>query len=767
MPLPDATTLAAAETLHDLHAYLPDRILLYPNHTASFTGDLVRERAGELERAGIRAGEPVAIPLANDTASVTMLLAMLQIGARPLILTADSPHGEVARLRVLCGCGRSLVPDRAAASDFRIVGEAGDIVSGAPGVFLPTSGSTGQAKLVFRTQASLIDEALRYVHGLGISSADRIVIPLPVSHAYALGWLAAALVGGAAIVLIPPSALGAVAQALADGATILVLTPTLARLLASRTFPPSISPPFLNLRFAMAGAGPVDDQLDEVFQARFGLRLARNYGSSETGALFAGLPPLPPRCVGTALPSIRFRITDDAGQDCPPERPGRIKVAGPASSWHDMGDVGFVDAGGRLTLLGRGHQGARRGDRWVSLLEVEEALRLAPSVHDVHVRAVRMGAEGNDRITAEVVPVRRADFDAEALLRFAAGHLASYKLPDRVLVRRSLRRNSAGKVGAPPTYQPGAPDAIAAAARAYKRSELAIALADLGVFSALDGHSDLMEVSIRLGLSYEELGAAMEIAEALGLVVRAGAVTSDPSIAPRTFDPMPFLRLEAEISRSLTTRETIAETLRVGETRRKFDREGPEASFVPIYGHAMHGPHVRGRTLMALRAAHLAKGARALEVTAGPGRYLEAILRADAGASGTLLPLGSLAGRPAEALSEYISQGRLDISWDPPEGTYDLCIAANIIHGPAPGDDLAWLWSRLRPGGRLVIDDIFLPAVGADAEIGLDWLTHGGLAFRTAQELKEALEQLSGEVSRASPPGDHLTSIFIITKEKA
>src|SRR5204863_2013261 len=149
------------------------------------------------------------------------------------------------------------------------------------------------------------------------------------------GWLCAAL-GAASIEPLPPTALGGIVERLRDGATILALVPTLARLLVARAGDRREA--FPALRVAMIGAGPVDASLDEAFHTAFGIRLARNYGSTETGAVIAGLPPLPPHGVGRPLDGVEARVLDTGGEEVAADGIGELHlvVDGERYATHDL-----------------------------------------------------------------------------------------------------------------------------------------------------------------------------------------------------------------------------------------------------------------------------------------------------------------------------------------------------------------------------------------------------------------------------------------------
>ncbi|MGH3993504.1 MAG: class I adenylate-forming enzyme family protein, partial [Pseudonocardiaceae bacterium] len=387
-----------------------------------------------------------------------------------------------------------------------------------------------------RTLDRLEDLRLRLEERFDVAPGGITVV---VQHA--LGWLAAALITGTQVVPLPPTALSAVGAELADGATILALVPTMARLLTLRARRKPIEAP--KLRLAMVGAGPVEEQLENDFHAAFGLSTGRNYGSTETGALFAGLAELPPLCVGQPMPGVRFRVVVDGGMPCDAGQVGMLEVAvGNAKSWQQTGDLAVTDEQGRVCVLGRRHGAIRKGGRWVAPAEVESVLREHPQVRDARVRARRGRFSDEDSLVAEVVA--NGSLEEAGLLDFARDRLSAYKVPERVYVRRELERTATGKVvhGSRHYRLAGAADVVEAM-RAYRRSELLFALAELGVLDRLTHSADVDQLTDDLGLPVETLRWLLDIATDLGIVVKGDGAPSEPATG---FGEL--LRLEAELS---------------------------------------------------------------------------------------------------------------------------------------------------------------------------------------------------------------------------
>lgn len=698
----------------------------------------------------VRPGEPVGYRLQNGEQWIVGFLGLLHAGASPLLIAPDAPAKEVERLLASAGAGRELVFD----DRFRLTGEPG--VSGARGVLIATSGTTGEPKLVLRDEESLIAEGERYRAAAGLDGADRLVLPLPLTHAYALGWLAAALVTGTQVVPLPPTSLSAVTSALAEGATILALVPTLARLLAMRARRKPVDAP--KLRLAMVGAGAVDEQLEKDFQAAFGCSTGRNYGSTETGALFAGLADLPARCVGHPMAGVRFRIVDGA-TPCATGQMGLLEVNTGSDidgDWQETGDLAVADEQGRVTLLGRRHGAVRKGGRWVAPAEVESVLREHPQVRDVHVRAQRGRFADEDSLVADVVV--NSVVGEDDLLAFAKARLSAHKVPERIYLRRDLERTAAGKVAhRTRRYRLAGSAAAIEAMRAYRRSELLFALAELGALPALTAGADADQLVDELGLPAESVYWLLDIAADVGLLVRAE--NDEKTELGIGFDEL--LGLEKELSRTWLTRDAIVDAVRTGTDRRPYETADLGTTLPRAYGAAMHGPHTAGRTALGLRLLGKKTRGRVLEVTAGPGRYLAALAEKRGDLDGChLTQVGRLSGPPLPELAG------VPVYQDPPAGVFDAVVVANAVHGPGPSADPAWLLERLAPGGVLLVDDLFLPSGGGPgAELGLDWLTHGGTAWARWEQWLAGLVAAGGKAVRTvrlTPP----ECCLIVAKEE-
>jgi acyl-CoA synthetase (AMP-forming)/AMP-acid ligase II len=109
------------------------------------------------------------------------------------------------------------------------------------------------------------------------------------------------------------------------------------------------------------------------------------------------------------------------------------------------GDWAEVEADGTVKLLGRGSQCINTGGEKVYPEEVEEALKLHPTVHDAAVFGVPDDRFG-EAITAVVEPNPGATVDEAELISHVKARLAAFKAPKRVLSVSTVARAANGKL---------------------------------------------------------------------------------------------------------------------------------------------------------------------------------------------------------------------------------------------------------------------------------------------------------------------------------
>ena len=113
--------------------------------------------------------------------------------------------------------------------------------------------------------------------------------------------------------------------------------------------------------------------------------------------------------------------------------------------WSIPGDFATVNDDGTIHLLGRGSVCINTGGEKVFPEEVEEALKLHPTVRDAVVVGVPDERFG-EAITALVEPNPGSTADEAELIAHVKARLAHYKAPKRVLLVDTVARAANGKL---------------------------------------------------------------------------------------------------------------------------------------------------------------------------------------------------------------------------------------------------------------------------------------------------------------------------------
>jgi o-succinylbenzoate---CoA ligase len=433
-------------------AWLPRAAAARPDHVALDTPSGRRSYAelftaagsgaAELLERGVGAGERVAIALPPGIDFACALHACMLLGA--VAVPVDLRLSASERETIASGCVASVerpLADRA--------GGGGEIAArarhelDATAVVIHTSGTSSAPKPIELTYGNLLWSALGSAVALGLDPEERWLCALPLSHVGGLSILVRSAIYATTAVVHERFETERVLRALRDEDVTLVslVATTLARLLdAGLRRPPA-------LRCALTGGGPVPAALVE--RARdAGVPVSMTYGLTESCSQVTTAPVAAlaqgDYSAGPSLFCTRVRLAED----------GEILVSGPtvapgalaADGWLHTGDLGAIDARGRLSVSGRKADTIISGGENVAPSEVEAVLEAHPDVLEAAVVA-RPDEQWGEVVTAIVVARAGAGADSETLRTHCAASLASYKVPKRVELRSEpLPRTRSGKL---------------------------------------------------------------------------------------------------------------------------------------------------------------------------------------------------------------------------------------------------------------------------------------------------------------------------------
>ncbi len=218
------------------------------------------------------------------------------------------------------------------------------------------------------------------------------------------------------------------------------------------------------MRLFISGSAPLTEATFHAWRERTGFEILERYGMSET-IIIASNPLDGERLAGTvgfALPGMEVRIADEAGNRLAGDDVGMIEVRGssvfsgywrmPEKTAEEIrsdgffitGDLGRMDADGRVTIVGRSKDLVISGGYNVYPKEVERLIDELPGVVESAVIGVPHPDFG-EGVVAVVVP-ETDEVSEEAITAGLDGQLARFKQPKRVVNVAELPRNAMGKV---------------------------------------------------------------------------------------------------------------------------------------------------------------------------------------------------------------------------------------------------------------------------------------------------------------------------------
>ncbi|BBZ56436.1 acyl-CoA ligase FadD12 [Mycolicibacterium phocaicum] len=217
-----------------------------------------------------------------------------------------------------------------------------------------------------------------------------------------------------------------------------------------------------SLRFAAASGSRMRPDVVTSFMDQFGDVIYNNYNATEAGMIATATPAdlrAAPDTAGRPAEGTEIKILDGDFKELPTGEVGTIYVrnstqfdgytSGATNDFHQdymsSGDVGYLDAAGRLFVVGRDDEMIVSGGENVYPIEVEKTLLTHPEVAEATVLGVDDEQYGQ-RLVAFVVLTDGAETTEDALKQHVRDNLANYKVPRSITVLAELPRNSTGKI---------------------------------------------------------------------------------------------------------------------------------------------------------------------------------------------------------------------------------------------------------------------------------------------------------------------------------
>ncbi len=444
--------------------------------------------AGRLRKSGVTGGKRVGILLDPSPGYLTTLLAVRMVGATAILFgTSWTPferrrcflHGQPSWI---IGREDPAIGDALTSTDscpeigaslfaYRLGNEVPESDPD-DAVIIYTSGTTGAPKGVVLPDRAISANVRAVAEYLELDACDATTVFTPTCYAYALSQFLTHALAGAAILPMPTYLRFPIAVLKACHEyrlTGLAANPTSFRIFTGLDCPDDWD--FSSVRYVMSGGQFLDARLVGRLSRQFpNARMVNMYGASENAPRISyywledrgGDDPARFYPVGYPVRGTRIEIRDDEDRPVVDEEVGEVVVTGSSlmrgfwrdsdatsakvrDGWLHTGDLGRIDAKGRLVLTGRGSNVINVGNEKVSPEDVERVLLEVSGVAEAGVYGIRDAVTG-ESVRAKVVLEPNVEVGAAVMQQHCRRMLTAYKVPREITIVEALPRTLYGKL---------------------------------------------------------------------------------------------------------------------------------------------------------------------------------------------------------------------------------------------------------------------------------------------------------------------------------
>ncbi|AHH20148.1 putative acyl-CoA ligase [Nocardia nova SH22a] len=469
----------------------PDRIAIVDDEGSRTFAEIDRRSsalASGMSGLGLRSGDAIGLLARNHAGMVETMVAAGKLGVDTILLNAglsarrieeivqrhrlahvfvdaelDSLihylHADIERIATDAGTpGRTTIEDLidSGAGRFAKPARPGRLV-------VLTSGTSGTPKGARRPHAKGFATVAALLSRIPLRMNDTMLIPAPLFHTWGLAALQLSTALRATVVLPAQfDAADTLRRVAEHRAGTVILVPTMVQRILDLPTAVRARHDTSCLRVAASCGAPLAGATVLRFADCYGDVLYNVYGSTEvswatiatpedlrTAPATAGRPPLGTRLavLGPDRAPVPIGATgriyvgnhmlfDGYVNSAPPEE---------TDGMLDTGDLGYLDADGRLFIAGRDDEMIISGGENVFPRPVEEALSHLPQITDVAVVGVP-DREFGQRLAAFIVKREGSGLDPDMIRTYVRNRLSRFSVPRDVTFLSALPRGETGKV---------------------------------------------------------------------------------------------------------------------------------------------------------------------------------------------------------------------------------------------------------------------------------------------------------------------------------
>lgn len=472
-------------------AHSPDRVAVVDDRGARTFAEIDRRSsalAGAMAELGLRSGDAVGLLARNHCGMVETMVAAGKLGVDVILLNAGLSARRIEEivqrhrlthvfvdddLESLIHYLSSAVvristdgggPDRDGIEDLIARGTPGFRRPARPGrLVVLTSGTSGTPKGARRPHPKGFATVAALLSRIPLRMDDTMLIPAPLFHTWGLAALQLSTALRATVVLPAQFEAEDTLRRIAEHRVgTVILVPTMVQRILDLPTSVRARHDTSSMRIAASCGAPLAAATVLRFADRYGDVLYNVYGSTEVSWATIATPEdlrTAPATAGRPPLGTRIAVLGPDHTPVPRGATGRIYVANhmlfdgyvnappprEAAGMLDTGDLGFLDASGRLFIAGRDDEMIISGGENVFPRPVEEALAHLPQITDVAVVGVP-DREFGQRLAAFIVKREGSGLDPDMIRTYIRHRLSRFSVPRDVTFLPSLPRGETGKV---------------------------------------------------------------------------------------------------------------------------------------------------------------------------------------------------------------------------------------------------------------------------------------------------------------------------------